>query len=136
MDPVFKLQMRQPGRLLLVLHDVSFDDIHMSPDGELFVGLSNGGWPGTAVAVFDRRGRVWFVAHHAAMLDYCAQTSTFLKEWYDAREPDLRFAERNLLGDEVQQITLRNCKGETIVLWDVVKQAMDKARKLGKREGH
>ena len=69
-------------------------------------------------------------------LDYCAQTSTFLKEWYDAREPDLRFAERNLLGDEVQQITLRNCKGETIVLWDVVKQAMDKARKLGKREGH
>lgn len=129
MDPVFKLEMRDRGRLQLKLNDVAVDDIVASPDGELFVGLSNSGWPGTAAIVFDRRGRVWFVAHHGTMaLEYCAETSTFLKEWYDAKNPGLQFAERNLLGDDFLKITLRNCKGETVGLWDVVKQATEKAQ--------
>ncbi|WP_342120569.1 hypothetical protein [Pseudoduganella sp. OTU4001] len=127
MDPVFRLQMRDRGRVLLVVNDVAFDDIVASPDGELFVGLSNGGWPGSAAMVFDRRGRVWFVAHHGAMALEYSETSTFLKEWYDAKNPGLRFAERNLLGDDFLQITLRNCNGETVGLWDVVKNATDRA---------
>lgn len=134
MDPVFKLQMHSRGRLLLTLNDVAFDDIYASPDGQLLVGLSNSGWPGSAAAVFDRRGRVWFIAHHGAMaLDYCSQTSTFIKEWYDAKDPGLRFPERNLLGDDFLQISLRTCKGERVVLWDVVMQATEKAKSQRQR---
>lgn len=129
MSPEFKLKMWEKGRLLLSLNDMIFDDIYPSPDREMFVGLSNSGWPGSAVIVFDRRGRVWFTANHGmSEFDYCAETSTMLKEWYDGKDPGVQFQERMLAADDILGISLRTCKGERVNLWGVVARATEKAR--------
>lgn len=136
MDPDFKLQLWDKGRLLLSLNDVAFDNIYPSPDHELFVGLSNSGWPGSAVIVFNRRGRVWFVAHHGTSeFDYCAASPTMLKEWYDDKDPALQFSGATFSADDLLHISLRNCKGETVDLWETVARATEKANALRKQAG-
>jgi hypothetical protein len=136
MGPEFKLRMWDKGRLLLSLNDVAFDKIYPSPDREVFVGLSNSGWPGSAVIVFDRRGRIWLVANHGmSEFEYCAETSTMLKEWYDGRDPAIRFAERSLAADDLLAISLKNCKGERVQLWDVIATATEKANLLRHQAG-
>lgn len=95
-----------------------------SPNKELFIGLSNSGWPGTAAIIFDRRGRILLLATHAhSIFDYCRQTSTLMKEWFDQNDPQVRFPAFSLREKKAAGITLKNCRGETVDLLDVVAAA-------------
>ena len=124
MSPEFKLQIYNKGKLLLQLSDAAFDAFYAAPGEEAFVGLSNGGWPGTAVIIFDRTGRILLLARHGmAKFRYCSETSTFLKEWYDAKNPQVRFPQYQPGQDRPPGITIRDCHGQTVDLLDVVSKA-------------
>ncbi|MTW12751.1 hypothetical protein GM658_19265 [Pseudoduganella eburnea] len=127
MDPEFKVRVYDKGRLVLQLNDAAFDAFFSSPDGGAFVGLSNSGWPGTAVIIFERRGRILLLAEHGlARFDYCGETATFVKDWYDSKDPQVRFPPFKLGGegrDRTPGITLKSCHGETIDLLDTVTKA-------------
>jgi len=124
MDPVFRMQVYDKGRLLLQMNDTFFDSFFASPNKKAFVGLSNSGWPSSAVIIFDNRGRILLLAHHGrARFDYCSETSTFIKEWYDAKDAQVRFPHFNLMEEKIAGITLRDCHGETIDLLDAVAKA-------------
>lgn len=124
MGPEFKVQVYNKRRLLLQLNDAAFDSFYASPNGGAFVGLSNSGWPDTAVIIFDRRGRILLLAEHGfAKFDYCGESPTFIKEWYDAKDPQLRFPPSKFDGNKIPGITLRDCRGQTIDLLDAVTKA-------------
>jgi hypothetical protein len=126
MSPEFKLQVYAKGKLLLQLNDAAFDAFYAAPGEQAFVGLSNGGWPGTAVIIFDRRGRILLLARHGqAKFRYCSETSTFLKEWYDGKDPQLRFPQYKPEQERPPGITIRDCSGQTVDLLDVVAKATE-----------
>ena len=92
MSPEFKVQVFKNGKLLLQLNDSYYENFFAAPNQLLFVGLSNSGWPGTAVIVFDDRGRISLLADHSAsQFAYCEETSTMLKQWYDDAHPEVQF---------------------------------------------
>lgn len=127
MAPDFTMTVHTKGRLVMQLSEVAFDHILSSPDHTLFVGLSNGGWPGSAVIVFDDRGQILLLARHgSAQFDYCATTSTFLREWYDYKDPQLKFPKYRPTSGEIPGITLKDCHGKTVDLLDTVRKANDK----------
>lgn len=124
MSPEFKVQVYDKKRLLLQLNDAGFDSFYPSPNGEAFVGLSNGGWPGTAAIIFDRRGRILLLAEHGlARFDYCSETSTFIKEWYDDKDPQVKFPIFDTRKTPIPGITLRDCRGQTVDLLDTISKA-------------
>lgn len=124
MSPEFKVQVYDKKRLLLQLSDAAFDSFYPSPNGEAFVGLSNGGWPGTAAIIFDRRGRVLLLVEHGlAEFDYCSQTSTFIKEWYDGKDPQVKFPIFDIRKNPVAGITIKDCHGQTVDLLDTISKA-------------
>jgi hypothetical protein len=124
MSPDFTLQVYDKEKLLLQLGDAAFDTFHASPDGGAFVGLSNSGWPGTAVIIFDRRGRILLLAEHrSARFNYCMETSTFLKQWYDAKDPKVTFPHVDFSSDKEPGITVKDCRGKTVDLLDTVLEA-------------
>jgi hypothetical protein len=126
MDPEFKLQVYDKDQLILQLRDAAFDAFYSSPNGKAFVGLSNSGWPGTAVIIFDRRGRILLLAEHGfAKFDYCGETPTFIKEWYDSKSPQVLFPAAKFSGKKIPGITLRDCRGQTIDLLDAVTKASE-----------
>jgi len=61
--------------------------------------------------------------HVFAKFDYCGESPTFIKEWYDAKDPQLRFPSSQFKGDKVPGITVRSCNGQTIDLLDAVNNA-------------
>lgn len=94
---------------------VSFDHIVASSDNRLFVGISNSGLPGTALVVFDRRGVLLTeLEHDPALFDYCEQSETLVRRWYDAAQPDLRL-ETGASGGALRA-TVRGCAGNRIDL--------------------
>lgn len=124
MSPEFKVQVYDKKRLLLQLNDAAFDAFYPSPNGEAFVGLSNGGWPGSAAIIFDRRGRILLLVEHGfANFDYCSQTSTFIKEWYDGKDPQVKFPIFDTRKTPIPGITLRDCHGRTVDLLDTISKA-------------
>lgn len=128
MAPDFIVQVYKKGQLLLQLSDASFDTFVASPNKEIFVGLSNSGWPGTAAIILDRSGRILLLARHgSSIFDYCRQTSTFMKEWFDPNDPHVRFPAFSLREKKAAGITLKNCHGETVDLLDVVAEASKKS---------
>ena len=124
-SPEMKLQVYVKGQLKLHLNDALFEQFFPSPDGEVIVGLSNGGWPGSAAIAFDTRGRILLLSdHQSASFDYCFMTSTFGREWYDAKDPQVRFPDGpGVLG--LNGITIKSCKGNTIGLVESVNKAAD-----------
>jgi len=124
-SPEMNLQVYVKGQLKLLLNDALFEQFFPSPDGEVIVGLSNSGWPGSAAIVFDTRGRILLLSdHQSANFDYCFMTSTFGREWYDARDPQVRFPDGpGVLG--LDGITVRSCKGNAIGLVESVNKAAD-----------
>jgi hypothetical protein len=137
MSPEFKLQLYNKGKLLLQLNDAAFDAFYAAPGGEAFVGLSNGGWPDTAVIIFDRSGRILLLARHSlARFRYCRETSTFLREWYDAKDPQVRFPQYQAGQDRPPGITIRDCRGQTVDLLDTVSKAAEGSAALLRSEIH
>lgn len=124
MGPEFVLKMFRNKRLLMELHEVAFDSIHASPRNDLFVGLSNGGWPGSAVIIFDRRGQILLLAdHQTSTFDYCMSSSTMLREWYDDVHPEVVFPALAYAPGRKPGITLRDCHGNIVDLLDTVHRA-------------
>ncbi|OFA01063.1 hypothetical protein DUGA2_43950 [Duganella sp. HH101] len=129
MSPEFKVRVYDKKRLLLQLSDAAFDSFYPSPNGEAVVGLSNGGWPGTAAIIFDRRGRVLLLVEHGlAEFDYCSQTSTFIKEWYDGKDPQVKFPIFDTRKTPIPGITLKDCHGQTVDLLDTISKASANSR--------
>lgn len=129
MSPEFKVKVYDKKRLLLQLNDAAFDSFYPSPNGEAFVGLSNGGWPGTAAIIFDRRGRVLLLVEHGLTeFDYCSQTSTFIKEWYDDKDPQVKFPIFDTRKTPIPGITLKDCHGQTVDLLDTISKASANSR--------
>jgi hypothetical protein len=125
MSPEMKLQVYVKGQLKLNLNDALFEQFFPSPDGEVIVGLSNSGWPGSAVLVFDARGRILLWSdHQSASFEYCFMTPTFGREWYDAKDPQVRFPEGPGIHG-LNGITVKSCKGDIIGLVESVNKAAD-----------
>lgn len=124
MSPQFTLKMFRKKRLLMELHEVAFGDVYASPGNTLFVGLSNGGWPSSAVIIFDLRGKILLLANHnTSAFDYCMKTSTMFREWYDGAHPDVTFPDVSSEPGRKPGITLRDCHGNTVDLLDTVHKA-------------
>jgi hypothetical protein len=120
-SPEFKVRVFKNDKLLLQLNGASYDSFFAAPNQLLFVGLSNSGWPGTAAIVFDDRGRILLLADHSsAQFDYCHETSTLLKEWYDDSRPEVEFHIPDVRKGLAPSISLRDCYGKTVNLVDTV----------------
>lgn len=115
--PNFEVRIYSGAKLLALYPGIAFDHVIASPNGRLFVGLSNAGIPGTAAAVFTRDGRLLMLAMHgAASFDYCEESITLVRRWYDEDNPDIRFDGPPEKGG----ITLRSCNGQRVSLLEVV----------------
>jgi hypothetical protein len=121
--PDFIFQVFKNDQLQSQVHNVSFEQVFSNPGANLFVGLSNDGRPGTAVVVFNDRGAIGLLASHGiAEFDYCEKSISVQRVWYDAENPQVTFlAETKIPG--AAGITLRDCRGRTVDLADVVLKA-------------
>jgi hypothetical protein len=105
-------------RLLAQYSGLGFEELIASPDGTLFVGLSNTGIPGTAVAVFSSEGRLLLhVEHDVARFDYCDETITLVRNWYTPGKDSVQF------GDGLADLSLLDCHGKRVNLLESVSQA-------------
>lgn len=124
MSPEFKVRVFKNGQLLLQLNDAYYENFFAAPNQLLFVGLSNSGWPGTAVIVFDDRGRILLLADHgASQFTYCEETSTLLKRWYDDDKPEVQFRTPDVHKGIGPSISIRDCHGNMVNLLDTVLSA-------------
>jgi hypothetical protein len=124
-SPEITLQLYVGDQLKVQLNHAAFSQYFSSPDNELIVGLSNSGWPGSAAIVFDKDGRILLWSDHlSARFDYCFETSTFGREWYDAKDPQVRFPAGHAF-TRIYGITLKSCRGSTIGLVESVNGAAD-----------
>lgn len=124
-SPDITFQVYVGDQLKVQLKDAEFDQFFPSPDNDLFVGLSNGGWPGSAVIVFDKEGHIFLLSDHlTAQFDYCFKTSTFARQWYDQKDPQVHFPAGHAY-TRIYGITLKSCRGRTIGLVEAVNGAAD-----------
>lgn len=123
-QPYFDLKIYKGQKLLANYPYFWFDDFAESPDGNLIVGLSNYGMPDPAVAIFDSSGSLKLLARHNTVFnfDYCEQSISAIKEWYDKKNPNIRFEDSNK-HQEITDITLRNCRGQQVRLVDTIAKA-------------
>lgn len=130
MSPEFKVRVFKNDKLLLQLNDAYYENFFAAPNQLLFIGLSNSGWPGTAVIVFDDRGRILLLADHdASKFAYCKETSTMLKQWYDDDNPEVQFQIPDASKGIAPSIMIRDCNGKMVNLLDTVLNANARGEK-------
>ena len=90
------------------------DVIAATEDGRYIVGLSNRGSE-NAYWVRDSQGRAIASRKHSggAGIDYCRESVTNVREWYDGKRPDVRFEVR---GGRLVQVLVRGCGGKDVPL--------------------
>jgi len=121
--PDFLLSIYFKDELLAKYKGVAFQKLFASPDNSRFVGLSNHGLPGTAVVVFDDKGNLLLEAKHGlAAFDYCDESVTLVRRWYDEDKPDVQFVPDEKYGG-YKNITVRDCKGKTEDLLKLILRA-------------
>lgn len=121
--PDFILSIYFKDELLAKYKGVAFQKLFASPDNSRFVGLSNYGLPGTAVVVFDNKGNLILEAKHGlATFDYCNESVTLVRRWYDEDKPDVQFVPDEKYGG-YKEITVRDCKGKTEDLLKLILRA-------------
>lgn len=121
--PDFVLAIYGNNELFAKYRGVSADKIFASQDNSHFLGLSNSGLPGTAVVLFDKKGNLLLeVKHRTATFDYCDESVTLIRTWFDAENPDVRFVVDEKYGG-YKSITLRDCRGNTVDLMATVLKA-------------
>jgi hypothetical protein len=132
--PDFILQIFRGTELQARYAGLAFEQIFASPNSTHFLGLSNSGIPGTAVVLFDNRGRLLLLVRHDLVeLDYCGKSATIARKWYDPDDPQVKF---NLENRDEPFVTLRDCKGQNVSLSDVILRAYNKAfeKRFGEKE--
>jgi len=122
-SPDFLFRVYENEQLRAQIHNVWFEQVFASPDRRLFLGLSNSGIPGTAAVLFDRHGSVSLLVNHGiAKFDYCEESVTVQRRWYDEANPRVDFhSDKKAKG--TSGITLADCRGQIIDLGDVVLKA-------------
>ena len=121
--PDFLLSIYVKDELLAKYKGVSFQKLFASPDNSRFVGLSNRGLPGTAVVVFDNKGNLLLEVKHAlAAFDYCDESVTLVRRWYDEEKPDVQFVPDEKYGG-YKEIKVRDCRGKSEDLIKLVLRA-------------
>lgn len=125
-SPEFILRIYYRNELSAQYKNVSFENLFASPDNNLFIGLSNGGIPGTAIVVFGKEGELNLeIKHNLGHLVYCEESVTVRRVWYDAENPEVEF-KMDASGGKIEDIMLRDCSGKTVSLFDIVEQAYNK----------
>lgn len=114
--PRFRIEIYAANGVAGTLEGLSFEDLAMSPDCNLFLGISNVGVPRTAVVLFTARGELIKAIDHPQEMElpYCELSVTIDRVWYDEDEPAVEF-EYSEAGD-LQEITFKSCSGELLGL--------------------
>ena len=114
--PHFWIEVRGNDGLVGTLDNLSFDDLAMSADCNLFLGLSNSGIPRSAVVLFTAKGELLEVIEHPREMElpYCEVSTTLVRTWYDQDDPAVEF--EYAAGGELEQITVTDCSGERFPL--------------------
>src|SRR5437879_4809230 len=100
---------RGPEALFTV--DDFADNIAASDDGQYIVGLSNRGSE-NAFWIRDRQGKViarkthFFGAHYWLGIHYCAESVSNVREWFDGKQPDVKFQFKD---GKLVQVAVRGC---------------------------
>lgn len=125
--PEFTVRIFQDGVLQAQYRRIAFEHLVASPDRRTFVGLSNDGLPGTAIVVFGPSGDLRFlVTHGIAEFDYCDKSVTRRRVWFDEDKPGVQFSSRENR-DWASGISLRDCRGNRVDLWEVALKAYNNA---------
>lgn len=124
--PLFLFQLYLKDKLQAQLSDVGFDAVFASDDNSLFVGLSNSGLPGTAVMIFSARGNIRLLVQHGiAAFDYCDFSVTLARRWHDG---EVKIVPEGQYGGK--KITLRDCHGKTVDLYETIVEAHARTKEL------
>ena len=121
-NPDYSVEVTRGDQLLARIPGVYFERLFPAPDGSFFVGLSNGGLPGTAVIIFDREGRLRVeVKHSMAEFDYCNRSVTLIRYWFDA-VTFIKDPERSSY-----TISVRTCHGKDVDLMAAIRDAHNRS---------
>lgn len=124
--PDYSVEITRADHLLARIPGVYYEKLFAAPDGSLFVGLSNVGLPGTAVIIFDRQGRLRLeVKHGMAEFDYCEESVTLRREWFDAERPEVTFTKDPKWGS--YKVNLRTCRGKDVELMTAIRDAYNRS---------
>ncbi|HEV2296835.1 MAG TPA: hypothetical protein VGR35_23545 [Tepidisphaeraceae bacterium] len=95
--PPHTLSVYVGDELLAKYKNVGFDKVYASKDNKFFVGVSNGGIPGTAFVVFDAEGNLLREEKHRFLPRalYTSQSVTVIRVWYDRENPNVEFDVRD-----------------------------------------
>jgi hypothetical protein len=111
------LTCRRGAESLFTVNDFA-DQIAASDDGRYIVGLSNRGSL-NAFWIRDSSGKVidrkthFFGLHYWLGVHYCSETVTNVREWFDAKNPNVRFQFKN---GKLMQVYVRSCDGKNLRL--------------------
>jgi hypothetical protein len=94
------------------------DYVAASDDGRYIVGLSNRGsenafWIRDSHGMLIERKTHFFGTHYWLGIHYCSESVTNVREWFDAKHPDVRF---QFKGGELVQVVVRGCDGKDLHL--------------------
>ena len=117
--PEWAIHIYRGSELRALYRGVSFEVLAASDNNRVFVGISNSGLPDTAIIVFDADGNLRLLQRHVPnTFDYCQESITLVREWYDEEQPDLRFDYDD--DGDFRSISVRGCKGERIDLMSLL----------------
>jgi hypothetical protein len=94
------------------------DYIAASDDGQYIVGLSNRGsenafWIRNSQGKLIERKTHLLGPHHWSGIHYCSESVTNLREWFDGRDPGVRFQFKD---GRLVQVVVRSCDGKDLHL--------------------
>jgi hypothetical protein len=107
---------RGDGQLFVV--DDFADFIAASDDGRYIVGLSNRGsenasWIRTSDGRLLKRKTHAVGRNNWVGLHYCSETVSNVREWFDEKQPNVRF---QIESGKLMQVTVRSCDGKDLHL--------------------
>ena len=92
-SPPHTLSIHAGDQLLARYRNVAFDRVYASKDNKFFLGVSNGGIPGTAFVVLDAEGNLLREEKHRFLPHalYTSQSVTLVRVWFDEKDPGVEF---------------------------------------------
>ncbi len=121
--PEYALQIFLNNELMALYRNISFEHVFSAKD-EVFIGFSNSGLPGTAIIIFDKNGNLKLeIKHHYGNINYCEESITMIRKWYDASIPNVKIDYDN---EKISQFTFNDCNGKRASLSTVIKNAYNK----------
>ena len=108
--PEWSVEIYRQGELVASHKGISFQDIAANKENNLFLGISNTGFPATALIAFDSQGNIKLNCNHNEnSFKYCKQSAYAIKEWYNSEKPGIQFK-----GISPTKIEVNGCDGQII----------------------